>query len=252
MSSKNRRKFSRFVKVLHKLGIFTGILTFTFDKFGNRVKRSKTLECYSFFFILLMISFVAILFIKASFLISDVVLSVVNWLQMFSQIVNWIVTLITLVCNRQRIVELVNGGLKIEEDFRHQYSLKPWDSHFIFLFYIKDIIFTTGNIYFLISARRNFGFFFYCYGIVSSVIIGISVVFLENLKIISFFHVSHLLGVLNKSLSRKRGTVDVESIRKISKMYERLLTLAENISKLLKIRTTIVLVCCLITTSTEV
>jgi hydrogenase maturation factor len=36
--------------------------------------------------------------------------------------------LICLVSNRQAIVDLVNDGLKIEQEFRRSYKVKPWKS----------------------------------------------------------------------------------------------------------------------------
>jgi hypothetical protein len=148
-------------------------------------------------------------------------------------------------------VKLVNDGLKIERDFKI-YPTKPWNLYLILAVFFKDIIYLTGYTYFTISARRADETYFYYYRIVSAVVYSISFRVVENLKIIAYYHVSHLLGVLNKSLSRKRGTINIESIREISKMYERLLAFAENISKLLRFHTTMVLIHCLILTSTEV
>jgi hypothetical protein len=252
MSSKNRRIFNIFVKVLHKLGMLFGILSFTFDGLENRVKRSRPLECYSFLLILSVITFIAIWHIRALFVLSDPILVLVTSLQMCSKILNWIVLLICLTSNRQRIVKLVNDGLKIEQDFRNHYYSKPWNLYLIFVIYFKDIIYLIGNIYYIISIRWNDGMLFYYYRIVSVIFLCISVGFSENLKTICYFHVSYLLGLLNKSLSRKRGTINIESIRKISKMYERLLSFAEDISKLSKFCTTTVLLNSLIITSAQV
>jgi hypothetical protein len=167
-------------------------------------------------------------------------------------ILNWSVLLVCLVGNRERIIKLINDGLKIEEDFKKIYATNPWNLYLILAIYFKDIIYLTGYTYFTISARRTDETYFYYYRIVSAVIYSISFGVVENLKIIADYHVSHLLGILNKSLSRKRKTINLESIKEISKMYERLLDFTENISKLLKYRTTMVLTHCLILTSTEV
>jgi hypothetical protein len=252
MSSKNLRKFNIFVKVLHKFGMLFGILSFTFDGLENRVKRSRPLECYSFLLILSVILFIAIWHIRALFVLSDPILVLLTSLQMCSKILNWTVLLICLISNRQRIVKLVNDGLEIEQDFRNHFYSKPWNLYLIFVIYFKDIIYLIGNTYFIISTRWNDGMLFYCYRIVSVIFLCISVGFSENLKIICYFHVSHLLWVLNKSLSRERTPINIVSIRKISSMYERLLSFAEDISKLSKFCTTTVLLNSLITTSAQV
>jgi hypothetical protein len=49
MTSKAQSNFYKWVKVLHKFGIFIGVLAFTFDGKRNRVKRSRALEVYSCF-----------------------------------------------------------------------------------------------------------------------------------------------------------------------------------------------------------
>ncbi len=252
MFPKNRRKFSRFVNFFHKLGIIVGILSFTFDRLGNRVKRSRTLECYSFLLISSWVILRIIIHIKLFVTVTDFLLGVVASLQLFFFVLNWIVLLITLTSNRQKIVDLVNDGLKIEQDFRNHYYSKSWNHNMVLAIFLKDIIYAAGYTYFNISARRNDGIFFYYYRIVSATILCFSIGFTENLKIICSFHVSHLLGVLNKSLSRKRTTINIESIQEISKMYERLLVFADKISKISKFRTTMVLINSLIITSTEV
>ncbi len=126
------------------------------------------------------------------------------------------------------------------------------ESELYFLIFSKDIIQLIGHIYFTISSKRDDGELFHCYKIVSAVIFSVSLGFAENLKIISQFRVSHLLGVLNKSLSRAKRTNNTESIRKVSGMYERLFTFAEKICKLLRFRMSAILIQFLIVTSTEV
>jgi hypothetical protein len=192
------------------------------------------------------------MYIRTSSAISDPMLGVVNLMQLFFLILNWIVLLICLVSNRQRIVGLVNDGLQIEEDFSKIYRSKPWNLFLIIVICFKDIIYVLGNLYFNISTKKKYGYVLYYFRIVSGVFFAISVGFVENLKIIAHYHVSHLLGVLNNSLSRKRGTLTVETIREISQMYEKLLAFAENICLLLKFRTTIVLMSSVILISTEV
>jgi hypothetical protein len=229
-----------------------GILTFTFDGLRNSVRRLRALECYSFLIISSLITYIAIVYCNDLFLISDGMLRVVNLIEMFSKILNWSVLLICLASNKRRIRKLVNDGLKIEHDFRHHYYLKPWNLYLIMVICFKDIIYLIGNTYFNVSISKNEKTFFFCYRVVSGVFLFISAGFVENVKIICHFHVSHLLGILNKTLSRKRCNINVETIREISKMYDRLLSFAEDTSKLLEYRTTMVLVCCLIVTSAEV
>jgi hypothetical protein len=252
MSLKIRLSFSRFMKVLHKLGMVAAILSFTFDGQENRVKRSRRLECYSFLLISGRIIFTVIMYVRFSLTFTDVVLGVVTFLQMIFIFLNWSVLLMCLTSNRQRIVELVNDGLKIERDFRIKYYPTSWNFYLIFVIYFKDIFYVAGRIYYLVSENGNNGFFLYYLRIVSIIIFSFTLAFVENFKIIAHYHVSHLLGVLNKLLSRKRCNINIESIREISKMYERLLIFTENISKLLKFRTATVLISSLIITSTEV
>jgi hypothetical protein len=254
MVSKNRLNFLRFVKLFHKLGIFTGILSLTFERFKNTVKRSRPLECYSFIFVSSVITYITIWHIRTLLELSDPILVLVTSLQMCSKILNWTVLLICLTTNRQRIRKLVNDGLEIEQDLRNHFYSKPWNLYLILVIYFKDIIYLIGNTYFIISTRWNDGMIFYCYRIVSAACWCISVGFTENLKIICYFRVSHLLGVLNYNLKllNRNGAINIESIRKISQMYERLLTFAENIRQLLKFRTTTVLLNALIVASTEV
>ncbi len=255
MSSINRLIFSILSKVFYGVGIFAGVLSFSFDRLKNTVKRSRALECYSFLFISYQIIDMTIIYIRISFIISDDVLWVANFLQLFSIVLNMVVLLICLMRNRQTIVDLVNDGLKIQQIFRKNYSSKPWNLYFIFLIFSKDIIQLIGHTYFAILAKRNSGNLYHCYKIVSAVIFSVSLGFAENLKIISLFRVSHLLGALNKSLmfiGRGTKTSNTESIREISEIYERLLTFAENICKALRFRTSTVLIQFLIMTSTEV
>jgi hypothetical protein len=160
-----------------------------------------------------------------------------------------------MISNRKAIVDLVNDGLKIEQDFRRKYYSKPWNLHFIFWIFLKDIIYLTGHTYFTVLAKRNDGLLFHWYRIISAVIFSISLGLVENFKIISLFHVSYLLAILNKSLmfmGRGKKTISFESIREISEMYDRLLIFSENICKLLRYRTTMVLINALIMISTEV
>jgi hypothetical protein len=192
-----------------------------------------------------------IVHIKLFVTVTDFLLGVVASLQLFFFVLNWIVLLICLIIDRQKIIDLVNDGLKIEQDFRNHYYSKPWNLYLILVIFLKDIIYAAGYTYFNISARRNDGILFYYYRIVSAPILCFSIGFTENLKVIAYFHVSHLLGVLNKSLCQKRR-INIESIREISEMCERLLTFADKISKILKYRTTTVLLNSLIITSTEV
>jgi hypothetical protein len=254
MVSKNRLNFLRFVNFFHKLGIFTGILSFTFDGLKNIVKRSRPLECYGFIFVSSVITYITIWCIRSLLTLSDPMLVLVTSFQMCSKILNWTVLLICVANNRQRIVKLVNDGLEIEWDLRNLFYSKPWNLYLIFVIYFKDIIYLIGNTYFNVSTRWNDGMIFYCYKIVSAVCWCISVGFTENLKIICYFRVSHLLGVLNHNLKllNRNGAINIESVRKISKMYERLLIFAENIRQLLKFRTTTVLLNALIVASTEV
>jgi hypothetical protein len=255
MCLKYRIRTSILVKVFYKLGIFVGILPFSFDRLKNTVERSRALECYSFFIIQYITIYMSIMYIRTSFIISDVVVIVANFLQLFSVVLNWMVLLICLINNRKTIVDLVNDGLRIEQDFRKKYSSRPWNLYFIFLMFLKDVIFFTGHTYFVISAKRNSGFYFHCYRIISSVIYNIALVIVENLKIISLFYVSHLLRVLNNnlaSLSRGKRTNNTVSIREISEMYDRLLIYSENMCKLWRFHMATVLIQILVMTSTEV
>jgi hypothetical protein len=141
---------------------------------------------------------------------------------------------------------------KIEKDFRDNCPSESWNFKFLFTMFFKDIIYIIGHTYFAISAKRDDGELFHCYQVVSIFICSVSTGFVENLKIISLFRVSHLLGILNKSLSREKMTANIESTKEISEMYERLLTFAENVCKPLRFRTTTILIQFLILTSTEV
>jgi hypothetical protein len=252
MSSINRLIFSILVKIFYGLGIFVGVLPFSFDRLKNSVKRSRALECYSFLFISYQIIYMTTMYMRTSFIISDEILFVANFLQLFSIVLNLMVLLICLVGNRKAIVDLVNDGLKIEQDFRNKFYSKPWNLNFIFLIFSKDIIQLIGHTYFSISAKRNSGNLYHYYKIVSAVTYLFSLGFLENLKIVLLFHVSHLLGMLNKSLSRAKRTNNTESIREISEMYDRLLIFAEKICKILRFRMTTTLIQFLVMTSTEV
>jgi hypothetical protein len=257
MYIKNRLIFSILVRVLYKLGIFAGVLSFSFDKVNHSVRRSRVLECYCFIFIAKQMIFATIFYIRIfiyaqHFKIVDEVLLVVIILQLLSLVLNWVVLLICLISNRQAIVDLVNDGLKIEKDFRSNFTSKPWNFKLLYLMFFKDIIYCMGHTYFAIYAKRDDGELFHFYKIISIFICSVSLGFAENLKIISLFRVSHFLGVLNKSLSRGKMTGNTESIREISKRYERLLTFAENICKPLRFRTTTILIVFLIVTSTEV
>jgi hypothetical protein len=234
-----------------------GILPFSFDRLKNTVKRSRALECYSFLYISVKIIYVATYYIRVFIYSlhhkkSDGVLLAAIILQSFSVVLNLIMLLICLVSNRQAIVDLVNDGLKIEQDFQKKCHLRPWNLKFYFMIFSKDIIYIIGHTYFAIFAKRNDGELFHCFKIVLTVIYSISTLFAENLKIISLFRVSHLLGRLNKSLSQAKRTGNTESIQEISKMYDRLLTFAENICKLLRFRTTTTLIQFLVMISTEV
>jgi hypothetical protein len=192
------------------------------------------------------------MYIRTSLTISDIVVFVANFLELLSIFVNWVVLLICLVGNRKAIVDLVNDGLKIEQNFREKFGSKSWNLHLIFWVLSKDIILSIGHTYFAILAKGNFGFYFHFYKIISTVIFHIAYAIVENLKIISLFYVSHLLGVLNNNLSRGKRTGDTESIREISEMYERLLIFSENICKVWRFHTTTVLIQILSMTSTEV
>jgi hypothetical protein len=146
----------------------------------------------------------------------------------------------------------VNDGLKIEKDFRRNYSSAPWNLKLLYIMFSKDIIYCIGHTYFAISSKRDDGALYHFYKGVSIFICSISLGFVENLKIISLSRVSHLLGVLNKSLSRGKRINNTESTKEISEMYGRLLTFAENICKLWRFRMTSTLIQFLIMTSTEV
>jgi hypothetical protein len=255
MFLKSQSNFSILVKIFYRFGIFVGVLLFSFDRFKNSIKSSRILECYSFLFISYQIIDMTIMYIRTSFIISDDVVYFVNFLQLFFIILNWMILLICLTSSRQGIVDLVNDGLKIELDFKRKYSSRSWNFHFFSFMFLKDIIQLLGHTYFTISAKRNDGNLYHSYKILSAVTYLFSLGFSENLKIISLFRVSHLLGVLNKSLmflSREKGTSSTKSIREISEMYERLLTFAEKICKLLRFRTTAVLMLFLVIISTEV
>jgi hypothetical protein len=132
MFSNNRLIFSILSKVFYGLGIFVGVLSFSFDRSKNSVKRSRALECYSFLFISYQIIDMTIIYIRVSFSTSNVVILVAIFLQLFSIVLSMFVLLICLISSRQAIVDLVNDGLRIELEFGDKYSSRPWNLNFIF------------------------------------------------------------------------------------------------------------------------
>ncbi len=133
MASKAQLKFYKLAKVLHKIGIFLGVLTFTFDGKRNVVKRSRVLEVYN---CLLTLLITVSLLIAYAEMCKDVatdtniddnahLIFFVSYIIQVSTFLAILTTLlICLVSNRQAIVDLVNDGLKIEQEFRRSYKLK--------------------------------------------------------------------------------------------------------------------------------
>jgi hypothetical protein len=156
-------------------------------------------------------------------------------------------------------VDLINDGLRIEQEIRRSYKVKAFKPAMILLIInSKDIISLFGRTYFssFISAKTAPISHFFI--IPSSILFSMVFCFAENLKFFALFYLAQLLRTLNnrlkllKRIDQQSGYKVLQEFEEISKMYEKLLEFAERICKLLKYHTTALVVYSLILTSTKV
>jgi hypothetical protein len=268
MVSKAQLRFYKLVKVLHKIGIFLGVLTFTFDGKRSVVRRSRVLEVYNCFMtilitVALLINYVEICMTiaKATHLDENarIILIVLDIIQPFTIIAVLLTLLICLVTNRQAIVDLVNDGLKTEREFRRSYKVKAWNPvKILIIINSKDIITTIGLMYYSSSLKIENTPISHYYVVPYSMMFRFFFSFVENLKIFSIFYLAHLLRTLNdrfkilKRIDRQSDFEVQQAFEGISKMYGRLVILAEEICRVLKYHTTAILMYSLTVTTTKV
>jgi hypothetical protein len=167
--------------------------------------------------------------------------------------------LICLVSNRQAIVDLINDGLEIEQEFRRSYNVKAWKpAKLLLIINTKDIISLIGRTFFSSTLNSKTAPISHFFAIPNSIIFSMVFCFAENLKIFSFFYLAQLLRTLNdrlellKRIDRKSVFEVLLAFEEISKMYEKLLVFAERICKVLKYYTTALVIYALILTSAKV
>lgn len=268
MPSNSRLRFYKLAKFVHKIGILIGILAFTFDGKRSIVKRSRVLELYNYFSTFWAIAIMIAIYVEACDILAkdthiddnaQMILIVLNIIQALTYTVFLMSLLIFLVSNRQAIVDLINDGLKIEQEFRRSYKVNAWRPATILLIInAKDIINSIGLTYFSITLNAKNAPISNIVSIPYSMVSRFFFSFTENLKFLSLFYLAHLLRTLNvrlQILKRIEPQSDYEVLQafeKVSKMYGKLLMFAERMCKLLKYHTTCIFAYSLIVTSAKV
>jgi hypothetical protein len=163
-----------------------------------------------------------------------VILVILNVNEFFAYIGVSMTLLICLVSNRQVIVDLINDGLKIEQEFRRRYKVKAWKpAKLLLIINSKDIISLIGRTYLMSALNKKKAPISHFFAIPNSIIFSLVLCFTENLKFFVLFYLAQLF-------------------LEISKMYEKLLVFAERICKVLKYYTTALVIYALILTTVKV